>query len=587
MKGGSPLDKITRILSFILVLGIVFGVLSPAAGNARAASLWDGTVSSGFDSGNGSYSNPYVVKTSSQLAYFASAVNKGTTFSGEFIVLEDNIVLNSQMNIEQWPDTPPKNTWTPIGSLLKPFCGTFDGNGHSISGIYISTQSSYQGLFGCISGGTVSNINVMFSHISGGNFTGGIAGRLYADKSYGGGAVISGCFISGTVTGTGYVGGIVGLNYAYLSGSKATVSCCFSTASVKGLSYNVGGVVGRNMANPASADSSAFASIENCCSSGDISGLEYVGGIAGQNSASAFSTASVLTSCSTGALSGGNFTGGIVGQNYAAETGTASVQKCYYLEGNAEYGAINSGGGGKEIAENVLPLSSLSLKSSAELVGFDFERVWGYGEIPGYDYPTPRCITVPKPAEGWVNPFSDVPENAPYRDAVKTVFTGGLMDGTGPSTFSPSLETTRGMAVTVLWRMSGRPASSFAHGFSDVVNGTYYETSISWASENGIVSGYGNGFFMPDRAVSRQELAVIIYNYAAYLKLNVAEGADLSIYSDRAAIAPWAEDAISWSVKSGIVTGTSNTELSPDAPANRAQAAIIAMRFSSLSLGNT
>ncbi len=573
------MKKNTRIIIFMLVLGLVFGGLSIAATDAAAAAVWDGAVSSGFASGSGSESDPYVIKTAAQLAYFSSAVNDGATFSGKYIILADNIILNSLISVEYWSETPPKNKWTPIGSLANPFCGTFDGNGRTISGIYISTSSSYQGLFGNVSGGIVKNVSISSSYISGGNFTGGIAGRLYADKSWGGRALITGCYSSGIVTGTGYVGGIVGLSYAYLSGSTTTISCCYSTASVTGLSYNVGGIVGRNMANPASANSSAFSVIENCCSSGPVSGFEYVGGIAGQNSASIYSTASVLTSYSVSSLSGGSYTGGIVGQKYAVATGTASVQKCYYLEGTASIGAVSAGGGGNETADSVLSLSALSFRSSAELAGFDFDSVWSIGGITGYNYPMLRSVTVPKAADEWESPFTDVPENAPYRDAVKAVYKGGLMDGTGSSTFSPLMGTTRGMAVTVLWRLAGKPASSEDHGFSDVVKGTYYEEAISWAAKNGIVSGYGNRMFMPDREVSRQELAVIIYNYAKYLGLNVNEGADLAGYSDSSKVAFWAEAPLKWNVKSGIVTGTSKTELSPEALANRAQVAIIITRL--------
>ena len=565
------MKKRVRIMALLLVLCI-------AAFQAPAlAAAWDGCASFGFAGGKGTEQSPYVIETARQLAFFAANVNGGDTMAGKHVALSADIQLNDVSSFTRWDKTAPANAWTPIGTLTCPFSGTFDGCGHSITGLYIKTSEPYQGLFGCVSGGSVKNVNVNKAYISGGSYVGGIAGRLYADKSTGGSASVAGCRCSGSVSGGGYVGGIAGHCYAYLSGSTVTVSGCCNTANVTGTSYNVGGIAGRNMANPVSADSSAFAYITDCCNTGKVTGTDYVGGIAGQSSASAFSTASAVNCLSTGAVSGGTHTGGIVGQSCASDSGVSLVKNAYYLADSASVGAVKASGGGTETEESVIPVTSEQLRSEGAFEGFDFKGVWQTDKSEGC--PVPIFAAVRKTSAAvWENPFKDVSEKAYFYNAVRLAYTGGLMNGTGSSSFSPELPVTRAMAVTVLWRLSGCPSAS-GKAFSDVQIGAYYETAVSWAAKSAIVSGYGDGTFRPDADVTRQELAAMLCNYCKSAGFDLPAPADISKYSDADDVSPWAAEAMSMCVGAGIITGTSKDSLSPIIGVSRADAAVMVSRL--------
>ena len=109
--------------------------------------------------------------------------------------------------------------------------------------------------------------------------------------------------------------------------------------------------------------------------------------------------------------------------------------------------------------------------------------------------------------------FSDVKTSDWFYDDVRYVCENGLMNGTGSGTFSPKATTTRGMIVTILYRLSGEPAVSGVCPFGDVAAGKYYEKAITWAAENKIVSGYADGTFAPNKAITRQEMAKVLYGY--------------------------------------------------------------------------
>lgn len=179
------------------------------------------------------------------------------------------------------------------------------------------------------------------------------------------------------------------------------------------------------------------------------------------------------------------------------------------------------------------------------------------------------------PALTWVNPFTDVAESAWYYDAVRYVCSNGLMTGTSGSTFSPDLFTTRGMIVTILYRLDGSPAVSGAAPFGDVPAGQYYSEAVAWAAANGIVKGYDTGLFGPDDVITREQLAAILYGYAQYKGYDVTAGGDLSGFADSA----WAADALKWANGQGLITGKSGNLLDPAGTATRAEAAAILSRF--------
>ena len=175
-------------------------------------------------------------------------------------------------------------------------------------------------------------------------------------------------------------------------------------------------------------------------------------------------------------------------------------------------------------------------------------------------------------------PFADVTEDAWYAGPVQFVYEQGLMTGVSETDFGPNLTTTRGMIVTMLYRLQGEPEVG-DRTFSDVNADAYYADAVTWAAENGIVSGYGNKIFGPNDAITREQLAAILYRYCEAMRYEISARSDLSAYSDADSISSWATDVISWAHAMGLINGVSKTELAPQATATRAQVAAILERF--------
>lgn len=176
--------------------------------------------------------------------------------------------------------------------------------------------------------------------------------------------------------------------------------------------------------------------------------------------------------------------------------------------------------------------------------------------------------------------FNDVSANDWFASAVDYVTGKGMMNGTAANTFSPKANTTRGMVVTVLYRLENQPSTSAA-SFTDVASGAYYANAVAWANANGIVSGYGSGKFGPNDKVTREQLAAILYRYAQYKKYDVSVGEDTNIlsYDDAQSISTYAIPAIQWACGAGVVTGKSGSKLDPKGNATRAEVAAMLMRF--------
>lgn len=189
-------------------------------------------------------------------------------------------------------------------------------------------------------------------------------------------------------------------------------------------------------------------------------------------------------------------------------------------------------------------------------------------------YVTVSAVFVYKTAE---IPFVDVSSKSWYYDAVRFVYGKGIMDGVSTYSFAPDATITRGMVVTMLWRMAGEPYAAPA-GFTDVASGRYYSTAVAWAAKNGIVEGMTSTTFAPNQAITREQLASILYRYAKWLGFSGA-GSDISGYTDAGKVSSYAYDAMSWAVKTGVVTGTSARVLDPQGTASRAAAAQMFMNF--------
>ena len=177
-------------------------------------------------------------------------------------------------------------------------------------------------------------------------------------------------------------------------------------------------------------------------------------------------------------------------------------------------------------------------------------------------------------------PFTDVVRGDWFFDDVRYVYETGLMNGVSATRFAPYGSTTRGMIVTILYRMEGQPAVSRDCPFTDVASGSYYERAITWAAANGIVTGHSGTIFAPDASITREQLAAILYRYAVYKGLDVSVGENTNIlsYEDFASLSEYAIPAMQWACGAGVLYGFGGSLL-PDAPANRLQAAAILHRF--------
>ena len=172
--------------------------------------------------------------------------------------------------------------------------------------------------------------------------------------------------------------------------------------------------------------------------------------------------------------------------------------------------------------------------------------------------------------------FTDVPANHWAVAAIQYVYDNGLMTGISANEFAPEATTTRAMIVSMLARLENVTSAESA-GFSDVSDGDWYATAVNWAATEGIVSGTGEGDFSPNAAITREQLAAMLMNYAAYKGEDVSARADLSAYTDQPSA--WATETMQWAVAEGLISGVTNDELRPQGNATRAQVAAILQRF--------
>lgn len=174
--------------------------------------------------------------------------------------------------------------------------------------------------------------------------------------------------------------------------------------------------------------------------------------------------------------------------------------------------------------------------------------------------------------------FTDVKKTDWFYEAVQYAMKNGLMNGTGNNQFSPNATITRGMIVTILYRMEGEPAT-IGEKFSDVVADQYYADAVAWANANGIVEGYSNDIFGPDDPVTREQLATILYRYMQYKGYTADASGNLALFADGASVSDYAVKSMKWAVGIGLIKGTDGNRLAPRGTATRAEAATMFMRF--------
>jgi hypothetical protein len=211
------------------------------------------------------------------------------------------------------------------------------------------------------------------------------------------------------------------------------------------------------------------------------------------------------------------------------------------------------------------------------------------GSSPSQTPTPPTTVVIPEeetplsgPAGSFVNPFEDVFEgNWFYYDALYA-YNKGLMFGTStdPMLFSPGMNLTRGMIVTILYRMSGSPnVNGLPNPFGDVASGNWFTDAVRWAAANGIVLGYGDGSFGPNDHVTREQLAVILYHYAGYSGVMLPGLRSYADFSDSQSIADYAAEAVALLYMAEIISGKEGHSFDPKGFATRAEVSAILVRF--------
>jgi hypothetical protein len=245
-----------------------------------------------------------------------------------------------------------------------------------------------------------------------------------------------------------------------------------------------------------------------------------------------------------------------------AEDGTTKVYtvKVTRQQSGATGGSGSGGGGYADTSEykNPEPAKEPETDKSADTV-----------EDPGTDPGNKDAFTV----------FDDVPANAWYTPYVEYVYDNGLMNGTSAYTFSPDAPLTRAMLATILYNHAGKPdASGLANTFSDVAAGQWYTDPVKWAKENGLVNGTGADTFSPEANITREQFAVMLYNYAVFLGAASETAGELE-FADANSVSDWAEKAVAFCYENGIISGKPGNIFDPKGNATRAEAATMLTRF--------
>lgn len=175
--------------------------------------------------------------------------------------------------------------------------------------------------------------------------------------------------------------------------------------------------------------------------------------------------------------------------------------------------------------------------------------------------------------------FTDVPMGQWYYEDVRFVVENGLFQGVGGGRFSPGGTMERAMLTTVLHRLAGEPAVAWSPAFTDVAEGLWYTPGVLWCAQMQVVNGVGGGRFNPAGKVTREQIAVMLYQYAVRTGHAAPERGDLSGFADGGSVSSWARDAVAWAVGAGLLNG-SGGRLLPGDSATRAQVAAMLHRFS-------
>lgn len=180
---------------------------------------------------------------------------------------------------------------------------------------------------------------------------------------------------------------------------------------------------------------------------------------------------------------------------------------------------------------------------------------------------------------GMLLPFTDVSWNHWAYSAVKRVYTRGLMVGVSDTSFAPGQTLSRAMLASILYRLAGEPAVTAENPFTDVPADRWYTDAVIWAAENSIVVGCGDGTFRPNAPATRAQTAVMLYAYANFAGRNTSQRADLSAFADAADVPSWALAEMQWAHAAQLILGRDGKLLAPNAETTRAEMASILSTF--------
>ena len=287
------------------------------------------------------------------------------------------------------------------------------------------------------------------------------------------------------------------------------------------------------------------------------------------------------TQVDQGSSSGGSSSGGSSSGGSTTTTRTITIQSSF---GGKVTASASQAAQGKVITLTALPNSGYVLKSLTVTTASGTSVPVANQSSGKYTFTMPAAAVTVKAVFAAQEtdpdfPFADVAKGCWYYEGVRYAYENGLMSGAGEGTFSPDLPTSRGMLVTILYRLAGSPAAGSA-SFTDVVKGQWYADGVAWASANGVVSGYPDGSFRPNDTITRGQMAAILYQYARIQGKLDDSRADLSIFSDLDSLSAYAKEPMSWAVAQGLFSGVSADTLAPGGSTTRAQAAVILTAFS-------
>jgi GH25 family lysozyme M1 (1,4-beta-N-acetylmuramidase) len=218
-------------------------------------------------------------------------------------------------------------------------------------------------------------------------------------------------------------------------------------------------------------------------------------------------------------------------------------------------------------------LAHYTTKTSYSASTYEYWQCSGAGAVPGVSGDVDLDFWFePNPVE--TSPFTDVTEQDWFYQVVMSAYEDGVVKGMTDTTFVPTGTASRGQVITMLYRMMDEPSYTQTAGYTDLT-ADYYKDAVNWAAENGVVNGYSDTSFGPDKAITRQDLATILYRLAG----SPAVTADLSQYADSDSVSTYAAQAMAWAVEKGIISGYEDSTLRPKKQATRAEVCAMLVRY--------